>query len=588
MGFHVKHLLVLFLSALLLAGRGGSSRDSEIQVVLDSSFLQKFVDQLPDMPRIQTYSFKNGVPVSNPLEIGMFKKKWKFHRDWPETLVFAFGTTAEAATVPGPTIEALRGTPSVVTWDNRLPRHHILPWDATIPSALPTRRNTGIPTVVHLHGGIHGPENDGHAMAWFTSRFRETGPTWTNRTYLYPNLQHPGNLWYHDHAMGLTRVNILAGLFGAYVVRDPAVEDALGLPSGPEFDRHLVIFDRSFLKDGSIFMNATGNNPSIHPQWQPEYFGEAIIVNGKAWPYLEVRRRSYRFRIINSSNARFFRLSLTGGLSFVHIGSDSAYLPRPITSSRFLLAPSEIADVVVDFSATDSDVSILTNDAPYPYPTGDQADPKGNGVVMKFVISGEAAEEASKVWQQSPLPARLVASPAAIEREAVATRYVAMYEYESKEGEPTHLYLNGKSFDAPATETPSAGTTEVWNVINLTEDNHPMHVHLGLFVALEQIELVDADKFKKCMQKRNDAVGCRLAEHAVGSRIPVPAYETRWKNVFKMRPGCLTRMLVRFSLLNSDNQPYPFDAAAEPGYAYHCHILDHEDNVMMRPLKIVM
>ena len=102
-------------------------------------------------------------------------------------------------------------------------------------------------------------------------------------TYHYPNQQQPGNLWYHDHAMGLTRVNLLAGLLGSYIIHDHPIEDPLGLPCD-EFDRPLIVFDRNFLIDGSIYLNSTGNNPSIHPQWQPEYFGDVIMVNGSLLP----------------------------------------------------------------------------------------------------------------------------------------------------------------------------------------------------------------------------------------------------------------------------------------------------------------
>lgn len=146
-----------------------------------------------------------------------------------------------------------------------------------------------------------------------------------------------------------------------------------------------------------------------------------------------------------------------------------------------------------------------------------------------------------------------------------------MYEYESATGEPTHLYINGMSFDAPATETPRSGTSEVWHVINLTEDNHPLHIHLGLFVVLEQRELLELEKFKGCMMKMNDAEKCHLKEHANGRADPVPAHEAGWKNVFKMQPGFVTRILVRFAVLRSEER-YPFDATAEPGYVYHCHV----------------
>ncbi|CAI9096716.1 OLC1v1032921C2 [Oldenlandia corymbosa var. corymbosa] len=544
--------------------------------LLDSSKLRMFVDELPDMPRIHGYEVVNGVYKPKLLKIGMFHKKWKFHRDIPATPVFAYGTSKQTATVPGPTIEALHGVSTYVTWLNHLPPNHILPWDPTIPIASPPSK-TGIPTVVHLHGGIDEPESDGHSESWFTRNFRQRGPTWTKKKYRYHNVQHPGTLWYHDHAMGLTRVNLLAGLVGAYVIRQPNVELPLELPYDDEFDRPLVVFDRSFRYDGSIYMNSTGNNPGIHPQWQPEYFGDTIVVNGKAWPYKVVRRRKYRFRIINASNARFFKFYFTNNLTFIHVASDSAYHERPVILKEFLLAPSEIADVVVDFSKSQSDSAILANDAPYPYPSGDPVNEE-NGMVMKFIISKHEENDDSKI------PKELIRYPSPGEYHVAKTRHIAMYEYTSDIDEPTHLYINGKPYEAPVTEIPKVGTSEVWYVINLTEDNHPLHIHLGLFKVLDQTELVNEDEFKDCMLKHNDAVKCQVEKYARGEKVEVPAHEKGWKNVYKMMPGYVTKILVRFSFIHS-NQSYPFDATAEPGYVFHCHILDHEDNVMMRPLK---
>ncbi|KMS97311.1 hypothetical protein BVRB_6g156330 [Beta vulgaris subsp. vulgaris] len=199
---------------------------------------------------------------------------------------------------------------------------------------------------------------------------------------------------------------------------------------------------------------------------------------------------------------------------------------------------------------------------------------------MKFIIKEQ------RVHDSSYIPKRLIKySPPKLST-ASRTRYIAMYEYTSPSDEPTHLFINGLSFDAPVTEHPKVGSSEIWYVINLTEDNHPLHVHLGLFVVREQIKLLDFDKFKDCMVDMNDAVKCNIHKHARGKKKPVPKHERGWKNVFKMMPGYATKIFVKFSYIHSNNS-YPFDATKEPGYVYHCHILDHEDNVMMRPLKLV-
>ncbi|KAH6805022.1 Cupredoxin superfamily protein [Perilla frutescens var. frutescens] len=571
-----KLLLLLIYYWSLCNGQSPPVTEATIREVASS--LQLYVDPLPYLPKLLAYTGMPTNPKPGKLTIGMYQTLWKFHRDLPATPVFAYGTSAAKATVPGPLIEAIHGVPTYITWENHLPQNHILPWDPTISTAIP--KNGGVPTVVHLHGGIHPPASDGSALAWFTANFSDTGPAWTQSTYLYPNVQHAGNLWYHDHALGLTRINLLAGLIAPYTIEDPTMNKKLNLPCGPEFDRHLMVFDRSFYADGSLFMNRTGNNPTVHPQWQPEYFGDAVIVNGKAWPYLQVQRRKYRFRIINTSNARYFRFSLTGGLSFIVIGSDASYLPVPITAPNILLAPAEIADVVIDFSLTTANELLLTNDAPYPYPTGNPVD-QLNSKIMKFIIRSVGKLVPTDV---SSVPPTMKSYNAATK--VAATRYIAMYEYQSAAGTPTHLYINGKRFTDPVTETPKSGTTEVWEVINLTGDNHPLHIHLAEFQAIKVQQLVGLAGFTACMTAKNDAVACNVTGHATGPLVAVPAHEKTWKNVVKIEPGYMTTVVVKFNLVDNDD-PYPFDVTADPGYVYHCHILDHEDNEMIRPLKLV-
>ncbi|GAB2254660.1 hypothetical protein Droror1_Dr00022469 [Drosera rotundifolia] len=568
--------LMMSLLGVMMVGDGGRLVAGE--GLLDGSKLEMFVDELPHMPKVLGYHVgADGKPMPKSLTIGMFYKKWKFHRDLPATPVFAYGKSPATATVPGPMITALHGVATLITWLNHLPSRHILPYDTTIPTAIPPH-NSGVPTVVHLHGGINEPDSDGHLKSWYTNGFKAKGPEWMKKTYTYSNMQQAGNLWYHDHAKGLTRINLLAGLIGGYVIREPKVEAVFGLPSGDEFDRVLIVFDRSFFVNGSIYMNRTGDNPTIHPQWQPEYFGDVMVVNGKAWPYMRVQRRKYRFRIINTCNARFLNLYFTNGLDFVHIGSDSAYLNQAVLTKETFVGPSEIFDVVVDFAKSSSDTVVLANDAPYPYPSGDPVT-EASGHVMKFIINPKPENDGLK------LPTKLANYPSPDPLSVSRTRYITLYEYESADGEPTHLYINGLANDDPVTEKPKVGAAELWYLINLTEDNHPLHIHLALFAVLEQTALLKEEEFKKCMTKLKDAKMCQVEKYARGEKVEVPAHEKGWKNVFKMRPGFVTKLVVRFSYVHS-NSSYPFDATAEPGYVYHCHILDHEDNVMMRPMKL--
>ncbi|GMY18527.1 multicopper oxidase LPR1-like [Fagus crenata] len=419
----MERVLLRCLISLALFGVVTTSLAQAQHRLLNFSKLEMFVDELPDMPKILGFDLVSGVPRSKSLEIGMFNITWKFHKNLPPTPVYAYGVSKDTATVPGPTIMALHKIDTYVTWQNYLPSKHMLPWDPTIKTATPANKQ-GIPTVVHLHGGIDEPESDGNPNSWFTAGFKEKGPKWTKETFHYDNNQQPRNLWYHDHAMGLTRINILAGLAGAYIIHHPNFEAPFGLPSGDEFDRLLIVFDRSFRTDGSIYMNSTGDIPSIHPHWRPECFGNVIIVNGKAWPYMTVRCRKYRFRIINASNARFFRFFFTNGLDFIHVGSDSTYLNESVMTNDILLGPSEIADVVVDFSMSKNDTAILANDAPYPYPSGDPIN-EGISKVMKFTILRRPEVD---TWR---IPKKLMQYPSLDLSSVIQTRYITMYEYMS-------------------------------------------------------------------------------------------------------------------------------------------------------------
>lgn len=553
-----------------------SLRDDKL---VEPSELEMFVDEVPDMPRILGYELLHEIPKPKSLQIGMFQKNWKFHRDLPPTPVFAYGVDQQTATIPGPTIEALYGVDTYVTWQNHLPLDHILPWDPTIPTAIPHSKK-GIPTVVHRHGGIQEPQSDGNPNSWFTIGFNETGPTWTKKTYHYPNNQQPGNLWYHDHALGLTRVNILAGLFGFYIIRQPLIEDPLGLPHGNSFDRPLIISDLSLHINGSLYMNFTGNNPTIHPQWWPFYFGNVITVNGKVWPRMTVRHRKYRFRILNASIARFFGFFFTNGLQFTHVASDSTYIEEPVLTKEVLVGPSEIIDVIVDFSQSKDDTVILANNAQILFPFGE---PVGHfdSQVMKFFIQPDPEVDTSHI------PKKLIKYPDVDLSHVSQTRYITLFRYKINEkGSPTHLYLNAKPFTSPVTENPKVGSTEVWYVINLTEANHPLHIHLGLVKVLEQTELVNFEVFNECMEKHNNVTECHMEEHAHGKKMEVLAHERGWKVVHKMTTKFVTKIAVKFSYIHI-NASYEFDATAEPGYLYHCHMLTHEDNEMIRPLKLI-
>ena len=339
-------------------------------------------------------------------------------------------------------------------WEKPLPQQHFLPFDKPIPSAI--SKNGGVPAVVHLHDGVNRPQSNGSAFAWFSAGYKDEGKAWSTEVYTYPNAQHPGNLLYHEFVLGLTRINLLAGLQGPYVIRNPKVEDPFRLPSGERYDRRLVYVDRSFNRDGSIFMNKTGSNPSIHPQWNPEYQGDTIVVNGKTWPFLKVQRRRYRFRITNGSNARLFLLALSNKLPFIVLGSDSSYLPAPVETATLLVVTAETFDVVVDFSMVPAGEAELTNAAPLPYSGGETPGILASSRVMKFIIASGRPSDNSRI------PVKLQQySPANID-EASVRRYITMYAYQSAASQTVLLHINGKRFDDQVTEKPVVGSTEVW------------------------------------------------------------------------------------------------------------------------------
>ena len=246
---------------------------------------------------------------------------------------------------PGPTFEAIRNIPVMVKWINKLkcsnrfavdPMLHWanpndikmdppMPWP-TFPNGFPEAQRP-ITTVTHLHGGEVSSIYDGHPDAWFTYNGKR-GPAFVTSMYSYPNKQQPTTLWYHDHSLGVTRLNIYAGLAGFYLLRDSynSSKKKSELPEG-KYEIPIVIQDRSFHTDGSFSFYNEGINPDIHPYWVPEFIGDTIMVNGSVWPNLNVERRQYRFRLLNGSNARFYNLTMSNCMEFTQIGTDGGFLP---------------------------------------------------------------------------------------------------------------------------------------------------------------------------------------------------------------------------------------------------------------------
>jgi len=328
---------------------------------------------------------------------------------------------------PGFTVEAQQGRPTSVLYSNELrtPKlQKLLPVDQTIAWADPLnlgcqfldpqagnyppqcmKQYSGpVPMVVHLHGSEVPPAFDGGPDAWFTStgrrgpNFGSLIPTLPNQAlYRYPNAQEGTTLWFHDHALGTTRLNVLGGVAAFYLLRDAQdtgkANNPLRLPAGAQ-ELEVVIQDRAFDTNGQLLYDDPDQtpNPDVHPFWRPEFFGDVITVNGKSWPFLNVEPRRYRLRLLNGSNARFYNLALrqsdgTAGPGLWQIGTDGGRLDRPVPLGSLLIAPGERADVIVDFTGVPGATLTLTNDANAPYPDGDPVDPDTTGQIMQFRVA---------------------------------------------------------------------------------------------------------------------------------------------------------------------------------------------------------
>lgn len=514
--------------------------------------LTKYVDALP-IPMILEPKSQNNEVTKYEVEMTEFFQK--LHKDLPETLVWGY-----EGTYPGPTIEVKKDERIQVKWINNLPvETHLLPVDTTIHGAdhdAPTVR-----TVVHLHGANVTPESDGYPEAWFTNNFDETGPLFVTEIYEYLNQQLAATLWYHDHGLGITRLNVYAGLAGFYIIRDD-IEESLNLPKGA-FEVPILIQDRSFNEDGSLFyptapdeIPTNGFPPLPNPSIVPEFFGDTIVVNGKVWPFLEVEPRKYRFRFLNGSNSRFYNLMLDQGTPWFQIGTDGGLLETPVQLTNLILSPAERADVIIDFSNFAGKNIIITNTAPTPFPDGDPVDPDTTGQIMQFRVTLPLSSE-----DTSEIPTDLTSITWLEEGSARKTRDLTLEEGIDEFGR-LKLLLNGLTWEEPITEKPRLKTTEIWRLINITVDTHPIHLHLVQFQILDRRPF-DVSHF----EQTGEIV-------FTGPAVLPMENERGWKDTVRANPNEVTRIISRF--------------VDFPGlYVWHCHILEHEDHEMMRPYKVI-
>jgi spore coat protein A len=529
--------------------------------------LTPYVDSLP-LPPVIRATGKPGEIIE--MEMGQFQQK--VHRDLPPTTVWGYN-----GSWPGPTIEAQSGEPININWVSKLPTTHLLPIDHSIhgaESSLPAVRN-----VAHLHGACAMPDDDGYPEAWFTAQGEHGphGPKFNPRPSSYPNCQPSTTLWYHDHCLGITRLNVYAGLAGFYLIRDEA-EKALNLPQG-EFEIPLMLQDRLFHHDGSLYYPKVVNGPKEHPIWIQEFYGDYNCVNGKVSPFLEVEPRKYRFRIVNAANARFYHLRLfisdaTGKIqndsfdvpAFQQIGTDGGLLPAPLEIRYLLIGPGERFDIVIDFADYEGKSFSLVNDAPAPYTMGGQY--LAEDVLLFKVTKALSGKDTSVV------PETLVPFEPLVPTYATRERLLLVSEKERpSDGYVITGLLGNARWHEPITEDPKAGSTEIWSFVNITGDVHPLHVHLVRFQVLNR-QTFDVQTYQQT--GKLVFTGKPMAPES-NER---PAH----KDTIKSYPGYVTRVVMRFDL--------PHGAQVSPGdellYVWHCHILEHEDNEMMRPYKVVV
>jgi spore coat protein A len=643
---------------------------------LDPNEVTKFVTPMlipPVMPRAATITQRGGKPVDY-YEISMKQIVQQIlPAGLPATTVWGYGAKAAQSNrgllvhnAPSLTIEAMVNRPVRIKWINELVDRngnyllHLLPVDPTLHWANPPGGTTGrdsrptfaetpgpytgpVPIVTHVHGAVGvGDDSDGYAEAWYLpaannipAGYAREG-TWYDffagkataaygvawgpgfATFQYPNENRASTVWYHDHALGMTRLNVYAGPAGFYLVRGgPAGDDAvldsrtgrtasLPGPAPRENDKFppnkpyreipIAIQDRAFNADGSLFYpdsreffdGIVGDfipEGEFSPIWNPEFFGNMIMVNGNTWPFFQVEQRRYRLRFLNGCQSRFLILDFNAipGVEVWQIGNEGGFLAAPVNitadhGNRLLMGLAERADVIVDFTNVPVGNHVLRNVGPdEPFGGGeppddfDVADPDTTGQIMQFRVVPAVGVDDSTPPQFLQLPAITPLPAETMTRQLALIEKMGMgRDADGNELEGPVEALLGNVVDDIAeeklwmeevSENPDVGATEVWEFYNTTGDAHPMHVHEVVFEVVNREGLVTDDDGEVVEPIQRD-----------GNITPREPWESGFKDTVIAYPGQVTRVRARFST---------------PGqFVWHCHIVEHEDNEMMRPYRI--
>jgi spore coat protein A, manganese oxidase len=582
-----------FISAAIISATVAFALPAPVitsQTHLDPSTLTKYLDPLPVPAKLDGTVARTIAMTEFTQQV--MPSNFKAGPYGGRTLVWGYN-----GSYPGPTIEAKRGVPLQIAFQNNLLNPALLallPIDQTLNWADPLGCNGGstcstqpytgpIPVVTHLHGGEVPSAYDGNPTSWFTPNAGFVGPGYVSPNYTYPNSQEPATLWYHDHAMGITRLNVYAGLAGFYLLRDPLKEPAT-LPS-ESYEREIVVQDRMFDTNGQLFY-PTADSHSTHPFWVSMFFGDTIVVNGKVWPYLNVEPRRYRFRLLNGSNSRIYTFQLqtasgSAGPAFWQIGTDGGLLNKPVQVNQLKMAPGERADVIVDFTGKKGSSYILKN----------------TDSTRSSWSSGSSVNEIMKVNVSLPLngtdgslnpstgptlrPNNPIVSLSAGVTSSTPTRHMTLEKDRNGDG----FLLNGMPFDDAITETPRVGATEVWQIDNHTGDTHPIHLHLVQFQVYNGGSSYGG-WHSGTSTSDPSLLGWKDTIRVTGwdSLSIVVRWAPQDTPVTSVQPGVNRYVFNPSATMNTVDS---FGFPGGPGYVWHCHILEHEDNEMMRPYRVL-
>lgn len=496
----------------------------------------------------------------------------QLHPDLPPTPVWAYddgsGLAGQAGSF-GMVVVAHRGTPLGISYTNRLPE--------TYPTWIPvdtrlTPLGKQVRVMTHLHEGFVAAASDGNPAV----APKGFGPGTQPQTVTYPNDQPAALMWFHDHALGATRLNVFAGLAGAYILRDEfdtgEEPNPVGIPGGA-YEIPLVIQDRQFNQDGT-FLYPRSTLPGV--TWIPEYFGDVMLVNGKVWPFLNLEPRFYRFRILNGCNARILALHLNGA-PMQQIGAEGGLFAAPVPKRQLVLAPAERADVIVDFSRYAGQTLVMTNSTP-PQPVSTPAPPLPQ--VMQFRVGTTITHPGPRT-----VPPHLVGGRDAHLHAAVRTRYFALNEVAPNTPD-WFLNINAAHFNPHSATIPPIGVGDVenWTYVNLTADTHPMHLHLVTFQIVGRTPF-DVAAYVAAAKRAGlsgpngiDGATINPARFATGPMVPPAPEERGFKDTVKANPGYFTTIRAKFDLPTGVHRPQK--------YVHHCHIVEHEDNDMMQTFVV--